>query len=192
MAEALRRSTAPFLRRLSAGRASARFMRCSLPCQMLARILISIRTAAEMFLVDTSVISELRKGGHADPGVRSFLKEKQDELFLPVQAIGELSFGVESLRRKGEFPQAERVSRWLDSVLETFDGRVLSFDQSCALIWGRLRSANDQNLIDKQIAAMALIYGLTVVTRNIRHYDGTGALVLNPFFADRPSGPPVH
>lgn len=145
-----------------------------------------------MFLVDTNIISELRKGAKADPGVRAFLKAGENDLFLPVQAVGELSFGVESLKRKGDLPQARRLQHWLDSVLETFEGRVLSFDQSCALTWGRLRSGNDQNLIDKQIAAMALIYDLTIVTRNTRHYDGTGARIVNPFFADRTSDRASH
>jgi toxin FitB len=145
-----------------------------------------------MYLVDTNVISELRKAQKADPGVRSFLRAEEESLYLPVQAIGELSFGVESLKRKGDLPQARRVQRWLDSVLETFEGKVLTFDQSCALIWGRLRSGNDQNLIDKQIAAMALVYDLTIVTRNTRHYDGCGVRVLNPFIADRSSEPKVN
>jgi predicted nucleic acid-binding protein len=145
-----------------------------------------------MYLVDTNVVSELRKGKKADPGVKAFLKAEEDQLFLPVQAIGELSFGVESLRRKSDLAQAKLVQHWLDSVLEAFEGRVLSFDQPCALVWGRLRSGNDQNLIDKQIAAMALIYNLTIVTRNTRHYDGTGVRVLNPFFTDRSSDRSVN
>lgn len=141
-----------------------------------------------MFLLDTNVISELRKGAKADSGVRTFLKAREDDLFLPVQVVGELSFGVESLRRKGDSPQAKHVEKWMNEVLETFEGRVLTFDQSCALTWGRLRSSNDQNLIDKQIAAIALAYDLTIVTRNTRHYDGTGARVVNPFVADRTPG----
>jgi toxin FitB len=144
-----------------------------------------------MYLVDTNAISELRKGNKADPGVRSFLRANEDDLFLPVQAVGELSFGVESLRRKRDLPQAERLRKWLDTVLDAFDGRILSFDQACALTWGRLRSGNDQNLIDKQIAAIALIYDLTIVTRNSRHYDGTGARTMNPFTADLSSDKPV-
>ena len=138
-----------------------------------------------MFLLDTDVISERRKGAKADPGVMDFIDRLDHELFLPVQAIGELNFGVESLRRKGDLPQAERVRQWLDSVLEDFEERILSFDKSCALIWGKLRSGNEHNLIDKQIASIALIYDLTIVTRNTNHYDGTGARVVNPFLADR-------
>lgn len=141
-----------------------------------------------MYLVNTNAISELRKGDKADPGVRAFLKAGENDLFLPVQAIGELSFGVESLKRKHDLPQAARLQEWLDSVLDAFEGRILSFDQACALTWGKLRSGNDQNLIDKQIAAIALIYDLTIVTRNTRHYDGSGVRVVNPFLADRSSG----
>jgi len=137
-----------------------------------------------MYLVDTNAISELRKGNKADPGVRAFLRAEENDLFLPAQAIGELSFGVESLKRRGDIVQAKRVQIWLDSVLDAFQERVLSFDRSCALIWGKLRSGDDQNQIDKQIAAIAIIYDLTVVTRNTSHFAGTGVRLFNPFFAD--------
>ena len=145
-----------------------------------------------MFLVDTNAISELRKGKTADSGVRAFLKAEEESLFLPVQTIGELSFGVATLKRKRDLPQAARLQQWLDWVLDTFEGRILSFDQACAVMWGSLRSGNDQNLIDKQIAAIALIYDLTIVTRNTRYYDGTGARVVNPFHADRSAGTPAN
>jgi toxin FitB len=145
-----------------------------------------------MYLVDTNAISELRKGGKADPGVSAFLKAREDELFLPAQVIGELNFGIERLKRKGDLSQVKRLQQWLVSVLETFEGRVLSFDLACGLIWGRLRSGSDQNLIDKQIAAIALMYDLTIVTRNTGHYDGTGVRVVNPFFAGHSSGSPVN
>ena len=145
-----------------------------------------------MYLVDTNAISELRKGKNADLGVRTFLKAEEDNLFLSVQTIGELSFGVESLKRKGDVSQAKRVQHWLDSVLEAFEGRILTFDQMCSQVWGKLRSGYDQNLIEKQIAAIALIYNLTVVTRNSRHFDGTGVRVLNPFLADRSPRVPVN
>ena len=145
-----------------------------------------------MYLVDTNAISELRKGKNADLGVRTFLKAEEDNLFLSVQTIGELSFGVESLKRKGDVSQAKRAQHWLDSVLEAFEGRILTFDQMCSQVWGKLRSGYDQNLIEKQIAAIALIYNLTVVTRNSRHFDGTGVRVLNPFLADRSPRVPVN
>lgn len=139
-----------------------------------------------MYLVDTNAISELRKGNKADAGVRTFLRAQENDLFLPVQAIGELSFGVESLKRRGDILQAKRVQLWLDSVLDAFQERVLNFDRDCALIWGRLRSSNDQNQIDKQIAAIAIVYDLTVVTRNTSHFAGTGVRLMNPFQSDAP------
>ncbi len=141
-----------------------------------------------MYLLDTNVISELRKGRKGDPGVHRLLRANEELLFLPVQTIGELQFGVESLRRKGDLRQSEQLRKWMATVLEGFEGRILAFDQPCALVWGRLRGANDQNLIDKQIAAIAIAYDLTVVTRNIRHYENTGARVLNPFTADKTPG----
>lgn len=145
-----------------------------------------------MYLVDTNVISELRKGPNGDPGVHQVLRTNEDLLFIPVQVLGELQFGIESLRRKGDLTQCERLEQWMDTVKDNFEGRILPFDLSCALLWGRLRSGNDQNLIDKQIAAIALTYDLTLLTRNVRHYEHTGVRLLNPFFADRPAGPPEN
>ena len=145
-----------------------------------------------MYLVDTNVISELRKGRNADRGVHEFLKKKQDVLFLPVQTVGELCSGVELLNRRGDIPQALRLRVWMDSVLDTFEERILDFDRACAETWSRLMGASDQNQIDKQIAAIALVYDLTIVTRNTRHFEGTGARTLNPFLADREGGEQVH
>jgi len=138
-----------------------------------------------MYLLDTNVISEFRKGPRGDPGVHQLLRANEDKLFIPVPVLGELKFGAESLRRKGDLPQSRQLDQWLNAVLENFEGRILSFDFHCALLWGRLRTANDHNLIDKQIAAIALTYDLTVVTRNVRHFENTGVRLLNPFLADR-------
>jgi toxin FitB len=145
-----------------------------------------------MYLLDTNVISELRKGRKGDPGVHQLLQLNEDQLFIPVQVLGELQFGIESLRLKGDLTQSEQLRQWMATVLESFEGRILVFDQSCALLWGRLRGGNDQNLIDKQIAAIAIIYGLIIVTRNVRHYENTGARMVNPFLADLTHGTSAH
>lgn len=145
-----------------------------------------------MFLLDTNVIGELGKGIKADPGVVNLLKANEDRLFLPVQVIGELRGGIEHLRRRRDVPQARRLENWFELVLETFADRILPFDLTCAQTWGRLISANDQNAVDKQIAAIALVYGLTVVTRNTDHFEGTGVSIINPFTDDlRPGSRPV-
>jgi len=135
-----------------------------------------------VYLLDTNVISEARRGLKADPGVISFRAQiVQQEDFLPVQVVGELRRGVENLKHRGDLPQAALLESWLESVLVEYADRILSFDAECAHIWGRITSANYQNLIDKQIAAIAILYDLTVVTRNEEHFRTAGARVLNPF-----------
>jgi toxin FitB len=78
-------------------------------------------------------------------------------------------------------PQARLLERWLERVVANYADSILSFDEDAADIWGRLRVPNPHNSLDKQIAATALLYGLTVVTRNASHYADTGVPVLNPF-----------
>jgi predicted nucleic acid-binding protein len=145
-----------------------------------------------MFLVDTNAISELRKGPKADPGVVRFLKSAEQQIFLPVQVIGELRQGIENLKHRGDLPQAERLQMWFEKVLDVFSPRILVFDLQCAAAWGALMGPSDQNPIDKQIAAIALVYDLSVVTRNTDHFAGTGARLLNPFLADAPPSQPAQ
>ena len=135
-----------------------------------------------MYLIDTNVISEKRKGPRADPGVVAFWRRiLVNEDFLPVQVLGELRRGVEMLKYRGDQPQAILLATWLETVQEEYADRILAFDAESAHLWGQITAASYQNLIDKQIAAMALLYDLTIVSRNIDHFAGTGARVLNPF-----------
>jgi toxin FitB len=143
-----------------------------------------------MFLVDTNVISENRKGSRANREAATFLREAENDLFLPVQVIGELLSGVEGLRKRGDQMQATSLDAWLRQIVEKFAPRILSFDLECARVWGRLRGGSDQNQIDKQIAAIALVYDLTLATRNVSHYAETGVRLLNPFLPTPPSGKP--
>ena len=137
-----------------------------------------------MYLVDTDVISEARKGSKANAGVRSFLRDARRDgtaLYLSVITVGELRQGVEKIRHRGDVPQARRLERWLERVTKDHTGAILSFDEEMAQAWGRLRVPNAENPLDKQIAATALIYDLIVVTRNVAHYEPTGVRLLNPF-----------
>ena len=137
-----------------------------------------------MYLVDTNVISEVRKRERADKGVTAFFhKAAQDDvdLYLSVVTVGELRRGVELIRHRGDQPQATRLERWLDHALREFGRNILAVDDDVGQLWGRLRVPHPEHALDKLIAATALIHGLTVVTRNVDDFAGTGARVLNPF-----------
>lgn len=136
-----------------------------------------------MFLIDTNVISEARKGRKANRGVREFFTANAEEprLYMAVQTVGELRKGIEKIRARGDEPQAQLLEKWLISTVQDYADRILSFDEDCAQVWGHLMAPNDHHPVDKQIAAIALIHDLTVVTRNVDDFSGTGARVLNPF-----------
>lgn len=137
-----------------------------------------------MFLVDTDVISEARKGDKANAGVREFFGDASRNniaLFLSAITIGELRQGVEMIRHRGDSAQSARLERWLDRLTVDYADAILPFDQEAAQIWGRLRAPHPENPLDKQIAATALIHDLTVATRNTDHYRPTGVPLVNPF-----------
>lgn len=135
-----------------------------------------------MYLVDTNVISEARKGARANAGVRRFLGDASPaDLYLSVQTIGELRCGVERLRNRGDEPQARLLEDWLDVLVTDYADRILDFDADCAQVWGKLMAPSPQHPVDKQIAAVALIYDLVVVTRNTSDFGGTGVALLDPF-----------
>ncbi len=138
----------------------------------------------QMFLVDTNVISETRKGRRADPGVVAFWAEaarNDSPIFLASVTIGELRRGVELIRHRGDQQQADLLEQWLEKVLLDYGDRFLSLDCDAAQLWGQLRVPNPQHAIDKQIAAIALLHDLTVVTRNTADFAGCGVALLNPY-----------
>lgn len=137
-----------------------------------------------MYLVDTNVISEARKKSKANKGVRSFFKqviEDETRVFMSVVSVGELRRGVESIRYRGDTRQANQLEKWLANLLVEYQDHILHINQDIAQLWGRLRAPHPENALDKQIAATALIYELTVITRNHRDFVKTGVRVLNPF-----------
>ncbi|MEN8803846.1 MAG: VapC toxin family PIN domain ribonuclease, partial [Thiogranum sp.] len=89
--------------------------------------------------------------------------------------------GVESIRYRGDVRQANQLEKWLEALMAKYQDHILDINQDIAQLWGRLRAPHPENALDKQIAATALIYELTVVTRNHKDFVKTGVRVLNPF-----------
>jgi predicted nucleic acid-binding protein len=137
-----------------------------------------------MYLIDTNVISESRKGMKANGGVRDFFQRLINQgarAFISVVSVGELRRGVELIRHRGDLRQARQLEKWLENLLSEYRDQILDIDQEVAQLWGTLRVPHPENALDKQIAATALIYDLTLVTRNSKDFNRTGARLLNPF-----------
>lgn len=133
-----------------------------------------------MHLLDTVVLSELRKQ-HRNPHLVAWLaNQRTPDLFLSVVTIGEIERGI--VQQRGRNPAfAITLARWLDTVLDLYADRVLAVDIPVARRWGQLSAAIGNQSADLLIAATALEHGLIVVTRNTRHFTPTGVATLNPF-----------
>ena len=135
------------------------------------------------FLIDTNVISELRKGDRCDPGVAAWWAGVgEGDLFLSPLVLGEIRKGVE-LARARDPQKAAALERWLGEVTTAFAERILPVDASVADEWGRMNAVRPVPVIDALLAATAKVNGLTLVTRNVSDVAGLGATVLNPFRA---------
>ena len=137
-----------------------------------------------MYLIDTNVISEARKQAKANPGVIDFFRRAASSaapLYLSSVSVGELRRGIELIRHRGDAAHAEQLETWLATVLTDFSGNILPFDAECAQVWGALRVPDPSHEIDKQIAAIALVNDLTLVTRNLADFAHTGVRLTNPF-----------
>jgi predicted nucleic acid-binding protein len=133
------------------------------------------------FLLDTNVISELRKGRRANSNVTSWFAQIADEeIFLSVVTIGEIRRGVESVRRRDP-DSAAYLDRWLARLSEAHGERILPVDRAIAEEWGRMNVPNPLPVIDGLLAATARVLGLTLVTRNIDDVEATGVELLDPF-----------
>lgn len=135
-----------------------------------------------MFLLDTVVLSELRKR-QPDPNLLKWIeRQRPSDLFISVVTIGEIERGIALQRSKA--PQfAQSLAEWLDRVLALYADRILPFELRSAQRWGRLNADLGHQNADLLIAATALEQGLTVVTRNVAHFEPTGVPTLNPFQA---------
>jgi len=133
-----------------------------------------------MYLIDTVVLSELRKRQRDEALVSWIEGQRPADLFVSVVSIGEIERGI--ARRRGRNPDfSAALGAWLDVVLALYGERVLPFDLNAARRWGHLSAALGNESADLMIAATALEHGLTVVARNVTDFEPTGVAVLNPF-----------
>ena len=133
-----------------------------------------------MYLLDTNVLSALRRPDR-HPGPAAWLKSQGDaDVFLSVVTIAEVERGI-ALQRPLNPEFARDLAQWAERILVWFADRILPVDAAAARRWGRLSASIGNQDIDLLIAATALEHGLTVVTRNVRHFAPTGVAVLDPF-----------
>jgi predicted nucleic acid-binding protein len=133
------------------------------------------------YLVDTNVISELRKRERADPTVQAwFASVADEEIFLSVLTVGEIRQGVERIRRRDP-KAATALDRWLDRVVDMHRDRLVSVDRLVAEEWGRMNVPDPLPVVDGLLAATAKITGLTLATRNVADVERTGVDLVNPF-----------
>ena len=134
-----------------------------------------------MYLLDTNVVSELRKAKKADRGVRMWAQAlPAASLYLCAISILELEIGILLIERRDR-KQGEVLRAWMDGhVLPAFDGRILAIDTAVAQQCAALHVPSPRSDRDL-IAATALVHGMTVVTRNVDHFQPIGVAVVNPW-----------
>jgi predicted nucleic acid-binding protein len=133
------------------------------------------------YLLDTNVISELRKGKRADASVTDwFARVTEEEIFLSVLTVGEIRRGIESVRRRDP-DSAAALDRWLALLTEAHGDRVVPIDRAITEEWGRMNVPDPLPVVDGLLAATARVLGLTLVTRNVADVKCTGVELLDPF-----------
>jgi predicted nucleic acid-binding protein len=133
------------------------------------------------YLIDTNVISELRKGKRADPGVRSWFASLADEaVFLSALTLGEIRRGIESIRRR-DSAAAAALESWLGRIADAHRDRIVPIDRAIAEEWGRMNAPDPLPVVDGLLAATAKVTGLTLATRNTDDIARSGVSFLNPF-----------
>jgi predicted nucleic acid-binding protein len=135
------------------------------------------------FLLDTNVISEIRKRGRANPNVARWVAQTPvKDIGTSVVVLAEIRRGIE-MKRRSDLDQAEILDRWFAQMRTRLGDRVLAIDEPIADAWAHLGIPDPIPLVDGLLAATAMVHGLTLVTRNTADVARTGVSVLNPFEA---------
>ncbi|MFZ5835197.1 MAG: type II toxin-antitoxin system VapC family toxin [Pseudomonadota bacterium] len=134
-----------------------------------------------MFLIDTNIISELRKAERCDLNVATwYASVNDDDLYLSVLVTGEIRKGIE-LSRSRDRQKSEKLQSWLHALEQGFGDRILPINFAIANEWGRLAALRSLPVIDGLLAATARVYDLVLVIRNINDVAGLDVKILNPF-----------
>lgn len=141
------------------------------------------------YLLDTDVISELRRPAPNRGVLEWFERIPASRLFLSVLVLGEIVQGIERLRARDR-ARAEALDVWLATLRRTYSDHVVGVDEAVATEWGRLNAAARVPVVDGLMAATALVHGWTLVTRNGSDVAPTGVTVLDPFEAPDDPRPP--
>jgi predicted nucleic acid-binding protein len=135
------------------------------------------------YLIDTNIISEVRKGDRCNANVAAWYASIDDaDIYLSVLVLGEIRKGIERAR-PNDPARARALERWLDTVRESFADRVLPVDPLVADEWGRMSAGPSAPTIDALLAATAKVHRMTLATRNLADVADLGAEVVNPFEA---------
>lgn len=133
------------------------------------------------FLIDTNVISEVRKGSRCNPNVAAWYgRVDEADLHLSVLVVGEIRKGIEKARAPDP-GKAAALEQWLGDVIEGFAHRILPLELRVTQEWGRMSAIRSVPVVDALMAATAKVNGLTLVTRNAADVRGLGAAIFNPF-----------
>ena len=134
------------------------------------------------YLIDTNVVSEIRKGGTANAQVAAWWSAvAEDELWTSTLVLGEIRKGIERTRRRDP-SKARALEQWLDTLTTHFENRALAVDTAVAEAWGCLNGPRPLPVVDSLLAATAIVHDLTLVTRNTADIEGTGVATLNPWY----------
>ena len=137
------------------------------------------------YLIDTNIISEIRKGDRCNSRVSAWYAAlNASDIYLSVLVLGEIRKGIERARRK-EPLRADALEAWLSALERSFSDRLLPIDRSVADEWGRMTAKRSLATVDALLAATAKVNSMTLVTRNSADVADLGADVFNPFEARR-------
>ena len=133
------------------------------------------------YLLDTNVVSELRRGARANAGVVAWFDEQPaSAMYLSVISLGEIRQGIVRLLQR-DAARAAHLNRWVAGLVQFYEDRLLYIDGTVADEWGRLMSRRSVPVVDALIAATARVHRMTVVTGNARDFSSFEVLVLDPF-----------